>query len=980
MIVAILAVAAAAALGGPSSASQSTFRTYDSNQGLASLGGGCLLQDDVGYILVCTEHGVFAYDGRRFLNLGPQQGLREGGLVYGIALTANGRLAVGFADEVAISDRAADMSHPPRSLQFAPVQHPGISFFDERPHRFTAWRDGMVLLTGDTTARVVVPDHGPAHVDEMGYDRDEQRQLKGAVAVFQLHGQLWETFSDERICIADPGAVRCFGAADGLRGGPWHDLIAGPTGIMARSMGAVATLNAATGRWSVVDLPDQHGRYVNYVNQLGLFRAPDGGLMTQSDHGLLVLRAEGWRPLTVNDGAPAGTIMDAITDATGQLWFQVLGRGLVRWIGYGHWESLQRIDGLSDGEAWETVRAPGGPMWVSTDTGVDEVVRNGAGPLVSRVLPGSSFAIAIGPHGALWRSNAGHGVLVEAPATSANSAATTNADTPTAIDAPAVNAIAAGTDGTVWLGTVAGLYRVPDSAPLTAEDGHKPVAVLDGSSTSPVVDLLGDPAGGVYYLSGGRLRHRRGDGRDIGVSGPWPGPGFEPLALALGHDGSFWIGGAGGLYRFHVADDRVISYSAVETEYTRTNSIVAVMVDHRGWVWAGSALGVSVFNGQNWVSVDSDGGLLADDINQDGLREDPDGSVWIATTQGLSHLLDPAWLFADQPVRAVVSGAQLGSRPVVGARMAYTNQALSVEFGTPNDGAERSFVFRYQLSGVDAAWAESGSGLVRYPFVPPGRHVLTVVGYDELTHRSSPPATLVVDMEYPWWWQWWAVTLWVLSAAAFVYSFHRLRFRAILARQTELKRCVAEATQQLQFQAAHDSLTGLFNRSEIERQLAERLATGKVGEELIVALLDIDHFKRVNDEYGHLGGDDVLRAVGRMVSLVLRGDEYAGRYGGEEILMVLNDQDGSGADRVLELHHAFRGGSFNAAGHAIRLTCSIGLAWARRGDNWETLIGRADDALYKAKGAGRDRVVESGRINPPVRGIVNERRVRPGSV
>jgi diguanylate cyclase (GGDEF)-like protein len=929
-------------------------------------------------MLVCTEHGVFAYDGRRFVNLGPEQGLREGGLVYGIGLTATGRLAVGFADELMISDRSADISNPPRSLQFAPVQHPGISFFDERPHRFTAWRDGMALLTGDTTVRIVVPDHGAAYVDAMGYDRDEQRQLKGAVAVFQLRGQLWETFDDERICNAEPGSVRCFGAADGLRGGPWQDLIAGPTGIMARSMGAVATLDAATGRWSVVDLPDQHGRYVNYVNHLGLFRAPDGELMTQADHGLLVLRPEGWRPLTVNDGAPVGTIMDAMTDATGQLWFQVLGRGLVRWIGFGHWESLQRIDGLSDGQAWETVREPGGPMWVSTDTGVDEVVRSGTSLMVSRVLPGSAFALAIGPRGELWRSNAANGALVLEPGAGAASAGTT-------IDVPAVNAIVAGTDGNVWLATVAGLYRVAEGAAaaphagFTQSGGERLVPVLDGSSKAPVVDLARDPAGGVYYLAGGKLRHRRGDGRDVGVGGPWPGNGFEPLALALGRDGSFWVGGAGGLFHFHVADDRVVSYSAVETEYTRTNSIVAVMVDHRGWVWTGSALGVSVFNGQNWVSIDSDGGLLADDINQDGLREDPDGSVWIATTQGLSHLLDPAWLFADQPVKAVVSGAQLGTRPVLGQKMPYSDQALSVEFGTPNDGAERSFVFRYQLSGVDAAWAESASGLVRYPFVPPGRHVLTVVGYDELTHRSSPPATLVVDMKYPWWWQWWAVTLWVLSAAALMYSFHRLRYRAILARQTELKRCVAEATQQLQYQAAHDSLTGLFNRCEIERQLAERLSTGQVGEELIVALLDIDHFKRVNDEYGHLGGDDVLRSVGRMVGLVLRGNEYAGRYGGEEILIVLNDQDGSGADRVLELHHAFRGGSFNAAGHAIRLTCSIGLAWARRGDNWETLIGRADDALYKAKAAGRDRVVESGRINPPVRGIANDRRVRPGS-
>ncbi len=956
----VMAIAGAALVGllpAETRADQSTFRIYDRSHGLSNVDGACLVQDRAGFVLVCSQHGVFAYDGRTFVSLGVSQGLRDGGEAFDIALTSSGRIAVMFADEVYVSDQASDASHPPSLLSFHPVPHPGVTLYAGAPRRMTSWGRGLAFLAGSLPLGIAVPESGPARVETIGYDRAERPLLDGAARLFSVQDGLWATFADGRICRADPGAVKCYGTADGLDGEEWVALAAGPGGrVTARSASAAASLDAATGRWSVTALPDQDGRYGNYGSWLGLFTAPDGSLFTQAEHGLAVLKPDGWRVVSTDEGAPAGIITSALTDATGQLWFQALGVGLVRQVGYGRWETVQKAEKLADAIPWRSVRGKEGSLWVTTDSGVQELVGEAGSLHAGRILQGASFAIAVGPRGELWHGSADGVSILKSP------------DGPeTSIKLPQINAIAACSGETVWLGTHRGLFVVDDR-----DAAHLQPRRL-GSSEQPVGDLLCDGADGAFYLTEGRLHHRHGDGRDVTVYGLWPADGFVPSTMTFGRDGSLWIGGEGGLRRLVLADDSVTSFEAASTEDIRSSDVVAVMVDHRGWVWAGTDLGVSVFDGRRWVSVDTEAGLMSDDVNDGGIREDPDGSMWITTTQGLSHLLDPSWVFENRPIDALVSRALLGARPVTGDPFAYTEDALSLQFGTSAYASERSIVFRYQLSGVDAEPVQSASGAVRYAFVPPGRHVLEVVAYDKLTHRSSPPTTLVVDVGYPWWRQSWAETLWAVLAAGAVQGFVTLRLRKVSAREAELKRLVLQATEKLRL----DSLTGLLNRYEIERRLAERLACVKADDEVLVALLDIDHFKRVNDAYGHLGGDDVLRVVGALVSGTLRSGECAGRYGGEEMLLILEDADGRGAERLLNLHSLVRGTSFGANGRSIRLTCSIGLTWAVRGDDWDSLIGRADDALYEAKASGRDRVVERPRDLQVVRTAVNERRSSP---
>ena len=902
-------------------------------------------------MLVCTGHGVFSYDGRRFLNLGSEHGLPDGGIVYGIALTSAGRIAIQFSTEIFVSDRPTDTAHPATSLSFMAVDHPGIDLYEQRQHRLVPWHDGFLFLAGSETVGITVPATGPARFEALGYTPKEQALLHGAAGIFSANGNPWETFDDGRVCSAEPGTVRCYGTKDGLGAGPWLDVAADPDGwILARAETSGATFDPNTPRWSAVPLPDQGGRYKGYLNGLGLFTTPDGRVATQTAQGLAIRGPEGWREMTVADGAPDGTIVDAMTDGTGELGVHMLGRGLLRWVGYGHWTTVENSDGLSAGFPWQTARSADGHLWVTTDGGVNELVPRNESVHLLRTYPFGSYALAATPAGEIWAGYENKGVRVIDPQTGSMSP----------ITVPGTLTIVPGPDHMVWLGTSKGLYRV--------DDGRGPPfqPVLLRSTEKPVQSIARDGGGGVYYLCGGWLHHWHQDGSDATVTGPGWKRSDESMGLAIARDGSLWVSGPRGLRHLILADDRIRTNQAIAVDDVRSTTIPAVMIDHRGWVWAGTSLGISVFDGARWVSADADQGLLSDDINEDGIREDLDGSVWIATTSGLAHLKDPASLFVVRPLTVMVTGARLGTKAVGAATTPYTQDPLSIDLGTPNYGVERSVLFRHQLSGVDGGWVTSSSGTVSYPFVPPGRHLFTVIGYDPLSHRTSAPVTLVIKIAYPWWQRWWSEAFWVALALAAVYAVLRIRYRAMYARQAELKRHVASATAQLRHVATHDKLTGLLNRAEVETRLAGALARGG-GSNLVVALLDVDHFKRINDEHGHLAGDEVLRALGHMVSRSLRDGEYAGRYGGEEILLALADADGSAAERVLKLHLAIRQDIFLSPGGPISITCSIGLAWVSSGDTWESLIGRADAALYQAKRSGRDQVIESQFRPSPVR-------------
>jgi diguanylate cyclase (GGDEF)-like protein len=193
------------------------------------------------------------------------------------------------------------------------------------------------------------------------------------------------------------------------------------------------------------------------------------------------------------------------------------------------------------------------------------------------------------------------------------------------------------------------------------------------------------------------------------------------------------------------------------------------------------------------------------------------------------------------------------------------------------------------------------------------------------------------------------------------FEMHELRARLRAGiRVVTLEHELVLAREALREQATRDGLTGIWNRTSILEILQRELARAEREKTpLSLALVDLDFFKKINDQHGHLAGDAVLRQAARRMLSRIRVYDSAGRYGGEEFLIVLPGCGLAGAiTRTEELRAAIAESDFELESGPAKVSCSIGLSWLSDANPAlaEALVRRADEALYLAKRKGRNRV------------------------
>lgn len=170
-----------------------------------------------------------------------------------------------------------------------------------------------------------------------------------------------------------------------------------------------------------------------------------------------------------------------------------------------------------------------------------------------------------------------------------------------------------------------------------------------------------------------------------------------------------------------------------------------------------------------------------------------------------------------------------------------------------------------------------------------------------------------------------------------------------------------ERVEQLSTEAGTDALTGIANRRGLERELEDcvderRKTDGQVG----ILFIDIDHFKEINDDFGHGMGDRVLTMVTQTLKRSLRVSDTLARWGGDEFLAILRDVDSEGLQELADKLRLLVASSYlNLAGEELRVTVSMGATILRSGESTESVLARADKLLYESKSQGRDRLTWS---------------------
>ncbi|HET9795961.1 MAG TPA: diguanylate cyclase [Thermoanaerobaculia bacterium] len=682
--------------------------------------------------------------------------------------------------------------------------------------------------------------------------------------------------------------------------------------------------------------------------------------------------------------------------------------------------------GLTPGDVWQFFRDRSGLIWVANgpggllvhnpaNRGIDELTSSdkhlGAGDIGAR-------AVAAAPDGTLWLGGSDRVANLD-PRTGASTAFTVP-------NHPSVQTLRSGADGTLWIGTMEGLCRLPlggravecPQGPYRTLD--RVFALVESGGTLWVGTGAGVAA--LDERSGGVTRYRHGDSPET-MSNDFATVLYADRAgriWAGTRNGLDRIDPRTGRVTRFVHDPRNPNSLG-----TGAVSSIVQDRGGRIWAGAvGGPLNVLTESGDGGAIVRRLGDAEGLPEHVDGLAQGADGKIWASATNVLARIdpetfrtriLGPAdgidetefWTGAvaaardgtiffagTRAVAAIEPGASsewsysppvaiteltLGGRSVTaGTRrggffdLPAGLRDITVEFASLDYSAPDALRYAYKLEGYNRDWisADSAHRLATYTNLAPGTYTLRVRGTNRRGTWSSSAIALGLRSLPSWYETWWfrAAIAGILLAA--ILALVRARTGVLRRRAARLEEIVADRTSELakanaalEDMTITDALTGLRNRRFLMQRIDEDVALAVRQEtDLVFFLVDIDHFKSVNDELGHAAGDRVLEQMRARLEQVFRASDYVLRWGGEEFLAVTRGSPRGDAPEIAErLRTAIAERPFLLdGGQPLAKTASIGFAAfpfvpsAPRAIPWSQVVDLADQALYLAKNGGRN--------------------------
>ena len=565
-----------------------------------------------------------------------------------------------------------------------------------------------------------------------------------------------------------------------------------------------------------------------------------------------------------------------------------------------------------------------------------------------------------------------------------------------ALETGRVRRLLADPRGDLWIAAEDGLWRHRPGAAHLERKHAQAGALLRGD-----INALGiDPAGRLWI--GGESGLALLADPDAGahwIKAAHPARGHNPdvLGLLADADGSIWFDTPSGLFHLRMEAGGHEQVEAISQKYGLPGRPFGanLLRDAQGRVWTQSHV-LDPGLGRVLALGPADGAELGSAWFR-AYAQTRDGTLLFGGTNGLLAVLPGQFRFSDYTPPLAITDLRIdgASAPQARGRDGLTlrpgQRSLSIEFASLDYSAPERTRYAYRLLGESDDWiqADAGYRVATFANLAPGDYRFELRGSNRSGRLDEEPLTIALRVLPAWWQTWWARLGGLALLGALLYGLIHQRTRWLRARQHELERHVAARTQELQDVSAAlreksqaleeasltDPLTGLRNRryfaDRIQDDAGDSLRTHEAARsqgldaaqaDLLFFMVDIDHFKQVNDDYGHAAGDAVLMQVAQRLRACFRDTDHLVRWGGEEFLVVARHSDRRHAAELAQrVVQAIGGVAFELPDRRrLHRSCSLGhaafplqSAYPHQA-SWSEIIELADLALYAAKRAGRN--------------------------
>ena len=935
-------------------------RNYDVDDGLPQNTVHAIAQTRDGYVWAATWDGVARFNGRTFKVFDPSSvpelsagGVRsllaadDGGLWLGqskdgVVGESHGRWSTLLRETDVVDDQILTLATDTRQRLYAGTADHGVRVIDK----------DSVRQLGESARRVL----------GMAFDSSERLLLATHLGLQRVDinsGAIEDFGGGQTRAVLVSAASRIFvGGDEGL-----HELV----GSQLQDIGLPASMKSVSISAMV---GDQQGRLWFGTQSEGLFRA------TFAADGRVTLIEK----LGIAEGLPNLRVLSLAFDHEGSLWVGT-NNGLAQVIETGI-ERFGPEQGLDNAFARTIAEASNGDIYIGTSGGLYQY-RNShliAQWNASALGSSSVTALQFDSHGDLWVGTYDAGV-----SRMRDGKVIAHLNRSTGLHQLSVRTFVFDRDGSLWLGTSEGLVHYVDGKGDVIDLFPKPapdfilslafapdhslwigtaiglarrsvdgaIRIFDKAVGYPALDTFDihfEDAENAWLATDAGLLHMR-DGQFSAVGRAQGMPSETLFRLLIDRDGAFWLTSNRGLIR--------VERHAIDAVLDHTKATVSPTL-----LTADDGLSATQCNGGT-----ASAGMLAND-----------GSLWIPTSNGVSHLQPKNYPSPARPaVMLAVEGVSVDGVDAT-LPLVVPADARRIEFDLAGlvfssvDGLR----YRHWLEGFESDYAAPVSeARIGYTNLPPGGYVLHTQARNGIDGNEGATLELPFVVQATWMQTRWIQALLLGGATLLVILGSASRIAALRRNERRLEAMVDARTHELQeralaldaanhektrlveqlgHQALHDSLTGLPNRLHADRHLAERFAATRNGKgALFIALMDVDYFKRVNDDYSHQAGDQVLMALASRMRET--HGLWCARIGGEEFLLISEQRGEASAELFETLRREVAGTPvFNFQDQPITTTISIGWVDATKFSGVDKALAEADRCLYQAKSAGRNRI------------------------